>query len=65
MSRSERMCRTLPSWMLRRILSWPSWRNWWTAAWLELHQREVLDVVAASANDEDGPWPCDFPTGMH
>ena len=65
MSRAERVCRTLPSWMLRQILSWRSWRNWWTAAWIELHQREVLDVVASTADDESGPWPVVMPRGIH
>ncbi len=64
-TRAERMCRTLPVWMLRMLLQLPSWRNWWTAAWLELHQREVVNVVAAEASDESGPWLVAPPRGMH
>lgn len=65
MTRAERVCKSLPDWMLRRILSWPSWRNWWTAAWLELHHREVTLVVETTAVDESGPWMVAPPRGMH
>lgn len=65
MTRAEHFCRSAPTWMLRMILRLPSWRDWWTAAWLELFQREVVEVVEETANDESGPWPCVMPKGMH
>jgi hypothetical protein len=51
--------------MLRTILGLRSMRSWWTAAWFEIFQREVVETVAAEANDESGPWPCALPPGMH
>lgn len=65
MSRADRVCRTLPAWMLRTLLQLPSWRNWWTAAWLELHKRLVEDVAAETANEESGPWLVAPVRGMH
>lgn len=65
MSRQDRMCKRLPSWALRLIVSLPSWRGWWTSAWLELFQREVVDVIHETADDESGPWPVAMPRGMH
>lgn len=65
MTRAERACRSLPTWMLRMTLAWPTRRSWWSAAWLELWQREVVEVVAEESDDESGPWPVSMPPGMH
>ncbi len=56
---------TMPTWMLRLILKLPLMRKYWSAAWLELWKREILDVVAAEADEESGPWPVAMPRGMH
>lgn len=63
MTRAERFCRDAPSWMLRMILALPSRRNWWAAAYLELWNRSVEDVIASTADDESGPWPVSMPRG--
>lgn len=65
MSRADRVCPTLPTWMLRMIVTFPSWRDWWAVAWLEIWKREVEDVVAMTADEENGPWPCTKPKEFH
>jgi hypothetical protein len=49
--------------MLRMILA-SGRRGWWGAAWIELHHREVIEVVEAEASDS-GPWPVSLPPGVH
>jgi hypothetical protein len=63
MTRAERVCAKLPTWMLRALLSTAAKRSWWSAAYLELWRREVLDVVQAEADAESGPWPVVMPDG--
>ncbi len=66
MSRAERACRKLPTWMLREILGRTIAGGWWTAAYLELWKREVEDeILIATSDDESGPWPCVMPRGIH
>lgn len=65
MTRRERVCRTLPSWSLRRILASSLAHEWWTTAYLELWKREVEDELLAATDDESGPWLCVMPRGMH
>lgn len=63
MSRADRVCKTLPLWMLKMILR-SGRRGWWSAAWIEMHRREVLDVVEAESSDS-GPWPVVMPDGRN
>jgi hypothetical protein len=62
-SRSERVCKTLPMWMLRMILA-SGRRGWWAAAWLEIWHREIASVVEAESSDS-GPWPVVMPVGRN
>lgn len=50
--------------MLRMILALPAHRGWWSAAWLELWRREVVEVVEAEADDTSGPWAVEPPRGV-
>ena len=62
MTRQERVCRVLSTWMLRVIAGSTPSRAWWEAASRELWRREAVD----SAIDEDsGPWASDRPRGVN
>jgi hypothetical protein len=63
-TRAERVCAKLPTWMLRAIIASPARRSWWAAAYLEIWRREVADVVQAEADEESGPWPVVAPRGV-
>lgn len=63
MSREERVCRSLPSWMLRLIVKC-GLGDWPGSAWLTLHKREVVDFAIAYADDHDA-YPVSLPPGMH
>lgn len=65
MSRSARVCAAMPTWMLRVILASPLSKRMWSAAYLELWEREVETEIALLADDEHGPWPVAMPAGMH
>ncbi len=65
MSRRERVCRSLPSWGLRKLLESERSKAWWTAAYLELWKREVADEILMATSDDSGPWACVMPRGIH
>lgn len=65
MTRAERVCASLSTWMLRMIVAGPRWRGWWSAAWLELWRREVVEVIEAETIDDSGPWAVDAPKGRN
>ena len=65
MTRAERICRRLPTWMLLMILEYPAGHRLQGAAFLEVWKREIEDEIAFIANEASGPWPVAMPRGLH
>jgi hypothetical protein len=64
MTRAERICRSLPLWMLRQVAALGCRRSWVEAAERELWHRSIEGVIAeTTAEDESGPWAVDAPKG--